>query len=51
MVILTDGWFGMLLDRYKKRKLRDRTILVLSQDSVNMDKMREIGRTAVLGGK
>ena len=51
LLILTDGWFGVLMDRYRKRKLRDRTILVLSNDRADLLKMREIGRPAVLGRK
>ena len=51
LLILTDGYFGVLKPQYHRRSLRDRTILVLSESRNNTDAMRKIGKVAVLEGR
>ena len=46
MIILTDGYFGSL--REPDKKLRDRTILVISENGADIDENNDIGRLARL---
>ena len=46
MIILTDGYFGTLLNPDKK--LKEKTILVLSEESADIPDNNDIGRLAKL---
>ena len=48
MLILTDGAFGTLQQQFYSRKLRERTILVLSNSQFRGASMEQIGRIATL---
>ena len=48
MLILTDGYYGQLKEKYRSNRLRRKTVLVLSGEIPIDDRMKEIGQVARL---
>lgn len=48
MVILTDGYYGLLEDRYKSAKLRKKTIQVINSEIIEHEELLAVGRIARL---